>query len=550
MWVCLIKFFKKNERYIYLEYGVLSLLILWPLLTKGYVFAMDMAWPPKFVFPSEVIREYLVSLGLWGLGKILPVWIIQKLFLFFTIFLAGVGAHKLVRTKQPWPKYFAGFLFVLSPFFYSRFLFGQLFFLLAFALLPFFARRALDFFKHPNWKDMIWLAVLISLIVPLSPHYLFFLILFLIISVMVYFSVYLYRRNFSQIKKLICLLILLIIISLALNSYWLIPQLNGTVSTLAEAQMFGPAQNEAFLTDSGETNIFFNVASLYGFWGDRASVYVLPKEINPLWWIFAGLIVLIVLWGIISGFKRKKIAATLIFTILIIISAVLAVGIAAKPLAPFIEWLNNHFSFYRGFREPQKFVGLIVLSYCYLGARGLADLSVRLRKKKEWLTGLAIVIVIFCNPLMFNGARGQLFVADYPVSWYETKAVLNADVENFKVLFLPWHQYMSFDFARDKVLANPAPTFFDKEILAGDNMELALIESYSQRPFSKFFENEVLQNKNTIQNLGEQIKKWDIKYILLAKEVDWAKYDFLNQQSDLQLIKTYPDLLVYENKKY
>ncbi len=75
-----------------------------------------------------------------------------------------------------------------------------------------------------------------------------------------------------------------------------------------------------------------------------------------------------------------------------------------------------------------------------MGAKGLSDLAERLGKKKEWLVGLAIVIVIFCNPIMFNGARGQLFVSDYPVSWYETNAALNTDAENFKVLFLPWLQ--------------------------------------------------------------------------------------------------------------
>ena len=85
----IIKYFKTNERYIYLEYGVFTLLIIWPLLKFGQIFALDMAWPVKHIFPQQVFNYYLYDIGNWFLDIVFPAWLSQKIIIFLVVFLSA-----------------------------------------------------------------------------------------------------------------------------------------------------------------------------------------------------------------------------------------------------------------------------------------------------------------------------------------------------------------------------------------------------------------------------------------------------------------------------
>jgi hypothetical protein len=41
-----------------------------------------------------------------------------------------------------------------------------------------------------------------------------------------------------------------------------------------------------------------------------------------------------------------------------------------------------------------------------------------------------------------------------------------------------------------------------------------------------------------------------IKYVLLAREVDWGTYTYLNDQPGLTLVKDFTSILVYRNDLY
>lgn len=544
-----IPFLKKHA--VIIEYFVLAILITWPLFKSGYVFAVDLVWPEQMPWPGEVNNKYLVDIFLYYLNFIIPSQLIEKLIIFITVFLAGLSAHKLYPSKSVWPKYFAGLLYLFTPFFFTRMMYGHIFHLLAYALLPFLAKSIFNFLKKQTWKNTGLIILYLFLITNFSLHFGFIAILFFLICLATTLIYNLITK--IKIKKLVFRSIIIFVCLFACFSYWLIPFAQGDINNSSRLLSFTNLDREAFVTNSGGAGggVFFNIASMYGFWADESNLYALPKAVNPFWWVISILILAIVISGIIYGLKnKKKRLRTIILTFTATVSLILSIGIAFTPFIPLIDLLEKYVPFYKGMREPQKFVGLLVLCYTYLGAQGLSIVYTKyLRKKFEWLMIIPIILVILYNPLMLNGFNGQLFSSQYPNDWHEANIYLNQDQGDFQILILPWHQYMSYSFIKNKVAAPIPCKYFDKPTICGDNMEVGEIYSSSQRPFSIAFEN-LKQNKNEIKTLGQELKKWNIKYIIILKEVDWQDYDFINQQTDLNLIKEWEKLKIYQNTNY
>jgi len=267
---------------------------------------------------------------------------------------------------------------------------------------------------------------------------------------------------------------------------------------------------------------------------------------------------------------------------------------AGKMSYRLVNFLNEHVPFYRGFREPQKFTGLLILCYCYLGALGVDNIlrklqakSYKLKAKKTSLSAFRallctklvpvffLILPILYAPGLLWGFRGQLFSSSYPSSWFAANEILNQDGDlaghrtfggysaGAKVLFLPWHQYLALNFVHNenfdyKVVANPAPNFFDKEVIAGDNMEMPGLLNTSARPFTLFFENEFLPRADQMENMGELLAPWDVKYVLWAGEGNFTDYLFVLRQQDLKLVYSSPYddprkdsvLMLFENAKW
>ena len=300
--------------------------------------------------------------------------------------------------------------------------------------------------------------------------------------------------------------------------------------------------------------VLFNTAALYGFWGENEGRFVIGKQIIPFWYILSIIIFMLVIWGVIINFiKKNQRTEILIFTATAMLAFILAVGVAYPPLSKLMLWLYQKIPLLKGFREPQKFVALLILAYGYLGALGMDDLLRRTRSAKrfprllvKFLPSLFLLIPLLYSPMMLWGFSGQLKAVDYPKDWYELNETLKADKEDFRVLFLPWHQYLGFLFA-GRVIANPAQSFFDKPVIQGDNMEFGPIYSQSNNPDSKYIEDNIIKKGASIENMGETLLPLNIKYIILAKEIDWKSYDYLDKQKDLKLVSNTESLKVYQN---
>lgn len=545
----LISWLKQKDRIAYLVYSALALFILFPLLKSGFVFAIDMVFTPQIRLAEQF---NLLNVVLYLLNFILPSSVIQKIIMFLIIFLAGLGMHKLIPSKNIWPKCFAGIFYIFNPFVYSRFLYGHLFILLAYALFPFAIKAIFNFFENPKRQNFLKLFLWFLLISIISLHIFALLLLFFGIAFIFYFF-----KRIKDRKKFLKLIAFCLLIFILL-SFWLILFFKASKSVIPQSvSNFDKRDLEAFQTVEDKTfGLPLNVLALYGFWGDDQNQYIVQKAFTPWWPILALIIFILVFWGLFIGFREKRKDLrwkTGIFFTVSIISFILAIGIAWKPIKPFIQFLYDHIPFYYGFREPQKFVALLCFTYCFLGATGIDDILKKFKqKRREILYSTAAIIFIalpfFYSPGLFRGFRNQLYTSHYPQEWYEVNDLLNQDQEDFKVLFLPWHLYMRFDFA-GKNITNPAFKFFDKNIISGDNMQISNIETHSEKIETKYVEK-FLHKRTVIKNFGYKLKPLEIKYIILAKEVDYEDYTklFLNKQEDLEVIYEKGKLKIYKNK--
>ena len=102
---------------------------------------------------------------------------------------------------------------------------------------------------------------------------------------------------------------------------------------------------------------------------------------------------------------------------------------------------------------------------------------------------------------------------------------------------------------RDKGLATPARQFFSKPVIQADT-EQTTVYKPSQNPMSQYVEFlfDLPDKKRQTSNLGELLSLMDVKYVVVAKEMDWRWYEeYLSQQQDMTLFTNTANLLVYKN---
>ncbi len=553
------------SRRLYLEYGVLALLIVGPLLLPGYIFALDLLFTPHLRPPATISNLYAFEWVLYALDQLLPSQLLEKLIFLLIPVLAGVGMHRFIRsrlvklrtTAAEWPAYFAGIFYVINPFTYTRFMQGHILLLLAYALTPWFLTVLLRWLEQPNRRDLLKLSLLATLISLLSLHAIFFLVL---VSG-VFASVFLvsgrrrpgYGRYVARVLGQAAAGVAIVVLA---SAYWLVPTVQGNAPLATQLRGFDASDAQDFQTiPDPRLGLLPNVVALYGFWGDDDRRYAVPKDHNPLWIpLGIGLLALSVL-GVRQGWRHDR-PVTVGFVIAGAVALVLAAGVAFKPLAGLSEWLIAEVPFYAGFREPQKFVALLVLVYAYFGAWGARDFLAWMARlsRQRWQAGLTagvLLLPILYTPTMLAGFAGQLKPADFPADWYALDRHLTAEPDaDFRVLWLPWHHYQSFGFAGNRVIANPAERFFERPVLISGNPEFGTSSAPTPDSDVRYVDERIIQPGPTVTELGTKLSQLKVKYVVLAKEADWRDYDYLHRQPDLVIERQSQTLILYKNLQY
>lgn len=523
----------------------LILVFFLPLLNTGYILTFDMSWGPAY--PQSDIDS-----SLWLLHKLIYLtgliagWLPQKLILLATFVLSAYGAYRLLDKaldkKHHYLPYFAGLLYIFNPFVYTRLVTGQWLVLLGYAFLPWTILAIWKFLNKPAlksaWPVLAWLAAIGFT----SIHTLGFVALIAIVMFFVTIK--------TQVKQKLLWGGAIIGAWVIVNLLWLIPLLNGTSKTGQAIQTFGGSQLQAFATNG---TIFHSPALsalfLTGFWADKQGRYSLPLNFGPVWYIAAFLLFALMIVGLVYVIrKRDKLGISI--AIAGFVAWILAVGIAWNVTAPLTYFLHQYVPLYAGYREPQKWLMLLAVSYAYLGAMGLVAIGAVLQRRQLETYVTPVIIVALVLPLLFApnlawGAGGQLKSVQYPAGWAATATALKDVPDDTKILVLPWHQYLKVGFA-GRVVANPTKYYFTQDMIVGNNSELKGVSVVNQSAVYAYVNNELLPQRNKVTDAAARLHSYGVQYIMLLKEADYTTYGWVGKQDGLTVVVDNSALTLYK----
>jgi len=282
------------------------------------------------------------------------------------------------------------------------------------------------------------------------------------------------------------------------------------------------------------------------------------KAFVPGWPVALILLLLMAAVGAADTFKHSSRALSAWVAGLLLAGAValiLEMGISSSITAPVASWLDANFAIYRGMRDAGKWAVLLAFVYSQLVGLGTAAIIAAFRKAPdpragEWLRGVTIGVLValplfYGNGLLF-GAHGEIRPSQYPAGWYAANRVLAADTNPERTLFLPWHEYMSYSFVhnQNRVVAPPAPSFFSVPIVVSSDPEVPGV-----MPPSSADQDAVtaLVQAGSNGQWAEVLNTHRVKYVLLAKELDWTYFKFLDDQAGLSKVGDFGSIILYRN---
>lgn len=538
-------------------FAALALLVLLPLLKSGYILSLDMVFTPHIALPEQISPSYPFWALLHFLNLFIPSQLIEKALLFSILFVSGWSMFRLVRVLRPnhideetwqWGSYFAGILYMFNPYVYDRFIAGQYMILAGYALLPLFTYALWRLYKKPDIRNASWLAIATAGTLLISIHAIGPLLL--IAASVTAIRIVRRQQAAGQLSQFCKWLATVAVATVIVHSFWLIPTALGKGSTATIVSGFTSADQHAFATNPGSLGLVGNVLALNGFWGESKNLFFTASDMYSWWLLPVIALWTLVLTGIVVAWRRQR-AVAITGIILIGMAALLAVGTAGTFAAPLNRFLVDHLPFFAGYREPQKFVAVIVLAYAYFGGIAVAAITRRFKRdknlKEHWQTAgaLFMLIPVLCAPLMPWGFHGQLRAADYPVEWYAVHDRLHVQCTgDCKALFLPWHLYMHYDFA-DRIIASPAIAFFGPYIVSSTDPELEGAAGYTQNSLQKTISTTILPQAEQGKDIAAALRAQHIQYVLLAKENDYKRYAYLDKQKGLKVDLDTPTLTLY-----
>jgi hypothetical protein len=553
------------------------LFVLAPVFfTKGYLFFTDFVWGPHLTY-SWGTSAFLSNVVIKGLSFVLSVDLIEKLYITVCLGLVLWGGRKIAGLflDNGWLVFVASLFALFNPFVYDRAMYGQFGIVAAFGLMLLGIGFLIEYLVAPPKRDIhssrsesvdpglrredekksIWRIFFAGLAfafsVQFAPHFLFFIAAFYLFVFLPMFFVG-KREAAGGIKsaaaEIIKISVIIAVIALVLNANWIIGGITGK-SAMGEFISTGiTAQDLAAFQTSGKTGVgaLANVLMMSGFWGKDQFRYADLTTFADNWGRSFFLLLPLILWGFVAGLRSKKYRyLTVGSALLFAVSVVLAAGIRIPVGRELTYFLFDHLPFYKGLRESQKWVSVTAAIYLIFLSVGLRELfATKIVQRNAFVMKLFVgAIIVMQAPLLLFGFRGQVTPTQYPSDWYAVNDYIVHDSGCAgETLFLPWHMYMSFSWL-GRIVANPAPAFFQCPVVSGTDMEWGEISDNSQSP-----EGQAVENWLNAGGATDLLRNgaWNIRYVILAKELDWGSYVGIGSNPELRLVMETATMKVYK----
>ena len=541
--------------------GFLTILIVIPWLTPGYIFATDFAGPRHFSLPDGPASYAGLQAALALFAWVLPAEVVGKLFVVLILVAAGAGAFSALPVDGFEPRAVAALIFVFNPFVYDRLAYGQLTVLAGYAVLPWVAASIRSLLEEPTLRNALQATALLTVVSILDIHLALIAAAATALLIVAYVATTMPTlKHLLRIGRQVAIVIGVVLIA---SSYWLVAIAVGSGSQARTLGRIGPGDLPAFSTLGDPTfGVVGNVLGLYGFWAEDTGRFTLNKDFASLWPVALFAIIGLAIAGAVIGWRQ---GAKLRFWVagmaaVGIVAIVLDIGIASTYVAPIIGLLNDVFPPYRGMRDAGKWGGLLALAYAQLvpiavgstlewTRRHLSE-GVRRDCAVALVTAIVMALPLYYGNGLLYGIHGEIRPSMYPSGWYAADAALTADPNPGRAVFLPFHGYMDFSFIRNqnRVVASPAPSFFSIPVVASQDLEVQGVEPPLDDPDQALLAGLVASGSQA--DWGQKLSTRGFKYVLLARELDWETYGFLDNQPHLILVRDYGSILLYRNREW
>ncbi|MFL5738184.1 MAG: hypothetical protein ACJ76P_12735, partial [Actinomycetota bacterium] len=208
--------------------------------------------------------------------------------------------------------------------------------------------------------------------------------------------------------------------------------------------------------------------------------------------------------------------------------------------------LFDHLPGFRIMREPEKFEALLALAYAAAFGLGVASLvrSASNRRARAIIAAAILAVPCVYTFNAFWGFNGYARPESFPTSWSEASAIMGSGPG--KVLALPGDQYLPFSWTQDRPVANPMTSFFHRDVLIDGSLHLDGLESQTSDAESAYLRF-VTDHGDRTTRFGNLVAPLGVEYVFVATTTDSARYAWLAAQEDLRLVRSWPDLQLYEN---
>ncbi|MCS7477792.1 hypothetical protein ACFFQW_14860 [Umezawaea endophytica] len=427
--------------------AALALLVLTPLLGRGFVLNYDMVFTPDqpllpdglglgSALPRSVPADAVMSFA----TALLPGDVVQKVVLLAALFAGPLGAGRLVPTDSVAIRVVAAVWYGWSPYVAERLFMGHWPYLVAYACLPWIAAAGLAVRRgeHGALPKLV-LACVPAVLTPTGG------ILAAVLAV-----VCSGRRALRVTVPVVVLL----------NLPWFLPSVLRPDGSLSSPDGVGAFAARV----EGWGSPVTSVLGLGGIWNAE----VVPgSRAMPLVPVLTLLSVAVALVGLRSLAPRWGVAPARSFVLLGAVGVAVAVFGTLPGGGDVLAWAVSHVPGAGLLRDSQKWVAWWALPLALGVALGVEAAGKHLANRAA-LVSLAALLPLVTMPDLAWGGLGRLEVVDYPADWSAVRAVLEADDRPGDVLSLPMSAFRRFAWNGDRTQLDPAPRFLPRTVVIDD----------------------------------------------------------------------------------
>jgi hypothetical protein len=445
--------------------AVVTAVVLAPLALPGYALRYDMVFVPRqplswsMVAPVDELPRAVPLDALVSVANLaVPGWLLQRIVLVAVVYLAALGAARLVPTGRTATRVVAALAYAWTPYLAERLLLGQWALLLAYAALPWLVAAARDLRAgRPGALPRLVIAAAPAAVTPTGG-----------LIALVTVAVLLPLRSRATAVALAAVA--------ALNAPWLV-----AAATSAADGRSDPDGVAAFAARAENwAGSWAALAGTGGIWNAQTVPASRSSALVPL----ATLLLLAVAAVGLPELRRRWPGGA--GRLLVLAAGGFLVAVAGTgPGAPVVAWLVGTVPGGGLLRDGQKFLIPYALVVALGFALGAERLAARLADRFEpaagrvLLAGAVLLPVVLLPDLAF-GVAGALRPVRYPADWDAVAAQVAAAPG--EVLSLPFEGYQRYAWTRGVVVRDPAPRYLDAPVLINDALRVGAVTVDGESP--------------------------------------------------------------------